>query len=140
MAGKMDSSDFYFEWLRGFAAGISKEDIGKYVVATGDYLWHVFSWDLIDAKDYLQGQAARDAYDRVNKENAVYVDWFGEDQVKPVTKEVSTAKALEHFTEVYVAGDGFSWTYIKTHEGDRCGPYFYSRRLPDILPVVELRN
>jgi hypothetical protein len=32
-------------------------------------------------------------------------------------------------TEVYITAADFSWTYIKTHEGDCCGPYFCYRNL-----------
>ncbi|MGM9667788.1 MAG: DUF4275 family protein [Eubacteriales bacterium] len=29
--------------------------------------------------------------------------------------------------EIFAAAADFSWTYIKTHEGDCCGPYFYRK-------------
>ena len=35
-----------------------------------------------------------------------------------------TAKILEQFIDVTVTASDFSWTYVKTHEGD-CGPYFH---------------
>ena len=30
----------------------------------------------------------------------------------------------EKLNEFYVVAKDYSWTYIKTHEGDLCGPYF----------------
>ena len=39
-----------YMWLSHFANGISKDNIEKHVVSTGNYLWHVFSWELLDKK------------------------------------------------------------------------------------------
>ena len=43
----MTKNEFFSTWLRRFANGISSEKIEKYVVSTGNYLWHVFSWELL---------------------------------------------------------------------------------------------
>ncbi|MBQ2256411.1 MAG: DUF4275 family protein [Clostridia bacterium] len=29
---------------------------------------------------------------------------------------------------MFAAAADFSWTYIKTHENDWCGPYFYRKK------------
>ena len=50
-------------------------------------------------------------------------DWFEDDETKKLTTKLSTAKALDEMTEIYVIDSDFSWTYIKTHES-MCGPYF----------------
>lgn len=39
-------SDFEKRWLKLFASEISEKDIEKYVVSYGNYIWHVFSWEL----------------------------------------------------------------------------------------------
>ena len=119
----MTSNAFYSAWLRHFANGISRENIEKYVVSTGNYLWHVFSWELLDPKLFLTGNRAREAYDQVDKHNALYIDWFDDDETKHLTAKLSTANALEKRTEIYVIASDFSWTYMKTHES-MCGPYF----------------
>lgn len=103
--------------------GISRENIEKYVVSTGNYLWHVFSWELLDKKVFLTGNSARKAYDQVDKHNALYFDWFKDDESKNLTAKLSTANALDEMTEIYVISSDFSWTYMKTHES-MCGPYF----------------
>ena len=36
----------------------------------------------------------------------------------------SAERIDEQFVEFYVISNDYSWTYIKTHEGDLCGPYF----------------
>ncbi len=119
----MTRNEFYSAWLSHFANGISRENIEKYVVSNGNYLWHVFSWELLDKKVFLNGNSARKAYDRIDKHNALYIDWFEDDETKNLTAKLSTSNALEEKTEIYVIASDFSWTYIKTHES-MCGPYF----------------
>ena len=119
----MTKNEFYSTWLRRFANGISREKIEKYVVSTGNYLWHVFSWELLDEKVFLTGDSAKKAYDQIDKHNALYIKWFEDDEPKELTAKLNTANALDEMTEIYVVAPDFSWTYIKTHES-MCGPYF----------------
>ena len=86
-------------------------------------MWHVFSWEVLDKNVFLSGDSARQAYDQIDKHNALYIDWFGDDETKKLTAKLGIAKALDEMTETYVIASDFSWTYIKTHEG-MCGPYF----------------
>lgn len=119
----MTRDEFYSAWLNHFANGISRENIEKYVASTGNYLWHVFSWELLDKNVFFAGNSARKAYDQIDKHNALYIDWFKDDETKNLTTKLSTANALDEMTEIYVVASDFSWTYIKTHES-MCGPYF----------------
>ena len=120
----MTKEEFYKSWLKHFAYGISKREIEKYVKSNGDYIWHTFSWDLIDKNKFLVGNDARDAYNKINKRGAIYIEWFEDKGTHDITQELNTAEALDKMTEVYVVASDFSWTYIKTHENDWCGPYF----------------
>ena len=120
----MKLKEFEKCWLEHFAAGVSEENIKKFVVSTGNYIWHIFSWKLIPEESYLVGEKARQAYDGADKTGAIYVKPFGKKISKPLEKGYETAGCLDALTEVYVVGEGFSWTYIKTHENDLCGPYF----------------
>ncbi len=122
----MTKDEFYRQWLRSFAADISKEDTEKYIVSTGNYIWHAFSWELLDKGMYLSGDAAKEAYNNAKKGNAIYINWFEDNEAKAIPCNLSTAEALDHITEVYVVSKDFSWTYIKTHESV-CGPYFMER-------------
>lgn len=122
----MTNATFCKYWLAHFAKDIPKTDIKNYVTATGNYIWHIFSWKLLDDACYLTGNAAKAAYDKVDKADAVYVDQFHGSTVKVLEPRLHTAAALDAITEVYVAPRDFSWTYIKTHE-DSCGPYFMKR-------------
>ncbi|MBQ8163444.1 MAG: DUF4275 family protein [Clostridia bacterium] len=119
----MEKKELYKKWLNTFASDVSASDLKKYVPSTG-FIWHIFSWELLAEHQYLKGDEARKAYDKENKKEAMYIDWFEDDETKDITWELSSAKALDKFVEVYVVAKDFSWTYIKTHEGNHCGPYF----------------
>ncbi len=123
----MDLTAFKKRWLKTFAPDIPAKDIKKYVVSTGNYIWHVFSWKLLPDGAYLVGDAARAAYDQADKRGAMYIEPFGKGTTKSITWELHKASALDTMTEVYVVAADDSWTYIKTHENDWCGPYFYRK-------------
>ena len=119
----MIRSEFYTAWLRHFARDISSADIEKYVVSTGNYLWHIFSWELMDQACYLSGDTVRKAYDTMLKHDVWILNWFdGSDPVK-LLRDVPSSEQLNEMEEVYVTASDFSWTYMKTHEAT-CGPYF----------------
>ena len=123
----MKKEAFCAKWLETFGGDISRNDIKKHVASTGNYIWHVFSWELLGDKRYLSGEAAKRAYDSADKRGAIYIDWFQDDHTKDITRAQNVADALDAFTEVYVVGKDFKWTYIKTHEGG-FGPYFLERK------------
>lgn len=119
----MTRSEFYAAWLRHFACDISKADIDKYVVSTGNYLWHIFSWELIDQACYLSGDAAREAYDCMDKHDVWILNWFDGSDPCNLLGGAPASEQLDEMNEVYVTASDFSWTYMKTHEA-ACGPYF----------------
>ena len=122
----MRLKEFKKEWLLHFAANISKRDIENKVVKTGNYIWHIFSWELVNSNDYLTGEKARHAFNKVNKANAWYIIPFERNaSVRILNFENITAEQLDEENEIYIVARDFSWTYIKTHEDDLCGPYFY---------------
>jgi hypothetical protein len=122
--------DFEKKWMAFFANGIDQKAIQKYVVSTGNYIWHIFSWELLPKESYLTGDAARKAYNNLSKQQrecALYIEPFGDEKTFCMSAQDPTAEKLDDYTEIYVAAADFSWTYIKTHEGDWCGPYFYRK-------------
>ncbi|MBE6587358.1 MAG: DUF4275 family protein [Ruminococcaceae bacterium] len=126
----MDFWEFRRRWLSHFAKGIPQWKIDKYVVETGDYIWHVFSWGLIGEKSFLTGDRAREAFDRLctyEKENAIFIEPFEDEDSFFLLQGDATSEKLDKYTEIYAMAKDLSWTYIKTHEGDLCGPYFYRK-------------
>lgn len=119
----MTKQRFINQWLRHFARGVSKSDLQKYVI--DQYIWHVFSCDLLSPGSFLEGEEARAAYDAMDKSSCIFCDMFGPRGVSyTVADEYKTAERIDSVTELYVVSKDFSWTYIKTHEDGLCGPYF----------------
>ena len=125
----MDINEYKQQWLSHFAKGISKRQIQKYVIGTGNLIWHLFSWELIPSGRYLEGDEAKKAYDKLSpyqKENALLIEPFEDRDAFTLPAHLATAKKLDAYIEIYVTANDYSWTYIKTHEG-MCGPYFYRK-------------
>ncbi len=120
-------NEFFFKWLENFASDIPEKDIKRYVEHFGNYIWHVFSWDLLDKKQYLIGEDAKKEYDKTDKKGAFYIEWFKDNHTKDITWALNTAEALDDFVEIYIVGKNFEWTYIKTHEHG-LGPYFFRKK------------
>ena len=122
--------EFEKKWLFCFAKDIAPKEIQKYVVSTGNHIWHIFSWELLPKGSYLVGDAARNAYNdlaKYERETALYIEPFGTGESFSLSWQNAVAEKLDDYTEIFVAAADFSWTYIKTHEGNYCGPYFYRR-------------
>lgn len=120
----MAKQKFINQWLRHFAQGINKSQYEKYV--KDQYIWHVFSWKLIKPDGLLTGDAARQAYNEAVKTDCIFCDMFNNGGVTDkFSPQYDTAEKIdENLTEFYVVAKDYSWTYIKTHECDLCGPYF----------------
>ena len=120
----MAKQKFINQWLRHFAQGINKSQYEKYV--KDQYIWHVFSWELIKPDGLLTGDAARQAYNEAVKTDCIFCDMFNNGGVTDkFSPQYYTAEKIdENLTEFYVVAKDYSWTYIKTHECDLCGPYF----------------
>lgn len=116
------------QWLDTFAVNVPEAELGAHVLAEGNYLWHIFSWNLVpclsgdDARQALKAHAGDELY-------LFYNEYPPEDvpQVRPVTLEeleaIPTDRGASPGTDWYVVDRNFTWTYVQTHEED-CGPYF----------------
>ena len=121
----MTKQKFINQWLRHFAKSVTKAQIEKHV--KHQYLWHIFSLSLIETENLLVGDLARQAFNQASKENCIFCDMFGNGGVTDkLSAEYDTAEKIDdRFAEFYVVAKDYSWTYIKTHEGENCGPYFF---------------
>lgn len=120
----MSKPKFINQWLRHFAPGVSKMQFEKYI--NGQYVWHVFSCNLFAFDNLLEGNSARKAFDQVDKSDCICCDMFGDNGVtNTLSPYYDTAEKIDsQLIEFYVVSEDYSWTYIKTHEGDLFGPYF----------------
>lgn len=122
--------NFFAKWLNTFAHQLTEEHYQQRV--RGQYVWHVFSFELIDKSSFLQKDAARKAYDAVDKKGARCISlWWEEDELRALPHNLDNARNIEMSdisnSEFYVVGANFEWTYVVTHE-TACGlgPYFMS--------------
>ena len=119
----MSREHFEQRWLRVFGDDIPVCQLKRYVRA--QYIWHVFSWQLLDDDAYLTGEAAMAAFAQVSKENACCIQPFEDPCVLTLPEALRDPVHINRScVEVYVVGQSWQWTYIKTHEGSLCGPYF----------------
>ena len=108
-------------WMDAFAEDVSEADLGKYVLAKDNYLWHIFSYKLVDC---LEGDAARHA--RPNEDCYLFYNEyppFNTPHVRHLTAEEAAALEPDHHPDWYLVDKDFTWTYVQTHES-ACGPYF----------------
>ncbi len=117
-------SQFEKNWLKIFAPHIDGKALKTHVTSPGNYIWHIFSFELLPNGTFLKGEEAKDAFDLQNKVNAIMYLPFQKE-----TKEADmTAEEIDSFTECYVVSKDKTWTYIKTHE-EMCGPYFFKKEV-----------
>ena len=123
----MTKQKFINQWLRHFAPNLSENQFETYV--KDQFIWHVFSWKLIKFNGLLTGDDARQAFDQTEKTNCICCDMFnGHGVTDNLSPQFDTAEKIDaELTEFYVVSQDYSWTYIKTHESDLCGPYFYKK-------------
>ena len=123
----MSKNKFINQWLRCFATDIDKKELQR--CFADKFVWHIFSYKLLDSETFLVGDAARLAYDQADKSSCLFCDMYGKSGVTDILSDEysSSSKIDSEIRELYVVSKDYSWTYIKTHENDNCGPYFYRR-------------
>lgn len=124
----MTKQKFMNQWLRHFASELTKDQFENYV--KDQFVWHIFSWNLIEFEGLLVGDAARKAFNEALKTDCICCDMFDHNGVtEGLSPQYDTAEKIDaEFVEFYVVAKDYSWTYIKTHENDLCGPYFLKVR------------
>ncbi len=125
----MNKCAFRREWLSLFASDLPKQEVKRKAGGKYNYIWHIFSWNLVSPENYLAGDLARQAYGNANKTDAwCFRPFENNATVKIMDLDDITAEQIDAENEIYIVSKDYSWTYIKTHENDLCGPYFYQKR------------
>ena len=120
----MDNKAIIKKWISAFGKNVDGKIIKKHVTAYGDFLWHLFTWGEAPC---LEGDDARRAFDDLQYTEAIifyggysnsiegvsYVGKFSADEID-----------RNENSDVYIVAKDFSWTYVRTHEKETCGPYF----------------
>lgn len=121
----MSKKEFIEKWLHVFVPSMSNK-IYKEIIEK-QYIWHAFSFEIIEKEKYLVGNEARTAYDLCDKTNAIVFQlWDSKDSIKIMNEQFDNSKKLDYLPETYIVACDFTWTYISTHENDcqGLGPYF----------------
>lgn len=88
------------------------------------YLWHAFSFKLLDG---LCDDEARRAFQTVKRGEAILLaNWDNAGYHIPDASALM-ASTLDEMADVVLTSTDFKWTYAKTHESD-LGPYFFRKR------------
>lgn len=122
----MTSQEFEKKWLKTFVPDLTKDQYDKCYIE--QYLWHVFSFELIPKEKVLSGNEAREAYEKADKENAIIINFWDCDektQSSVIDEKSKKWEVLDEKPETYVVDSEWKWTYVSTHENDWLGPYFY---------------
>lgn len=89
----------------------------------GSYLWHAFSFGLLEC---LEGNEARRAFDGLARGGAVLLAAWEDAGYRLADAAALSARDLEALDDVAVVDEDFGWVYAKTHEAE-LGPYFWKR-------------
>lgn len=122
---KLTLTKFKNEFIRIYANDVPVDKLKKYVLSSGNYIWHLFSWELIESNKYLIGQEAKEAYDTCDKNNAIIYEECPKETFSKIDRRYMNSKDIEGCGEIYVFAEDMSWVYINTHEESLdFGPYF----------------
>lgn len=119
----MSNNELIRKWLSILGEGVDKEIIRNYVLAYGNFLWHLFTWGNVSC---VEEDKARNAFDELQYTEAIkfYGGRSGRiENVCSVGKMSAEEIDNDSGSDVYIVAKDFSWTYVRTHERESCGPY-----------------
>ena len=120
----MTSQEIVRRWLAAFGKDLAPLTIEERATSNGNHLWHLFSHNLVP---HLEGNEARAAFDQEDYAEALcfYDGSSGHIEDASMIEKLSAEDIDdEDGFDIYIVAKDFSWTYVRTHHGDHCGPYF----------------
>lgn len=126
LMSEKEIADYKKSWVEQLVPPEKQEKAAECYLLPGedgysDYLWHAFSFELVDA---LCGDAARTAFDEAAKGSAVLISAWDEAGYLISDSSRLTAAVLDEIIDVVITDSDFGWTYAKPHE-EYLGPYFF---------------
>lgn len=112
------------DWFEAIVPKAQQKEARKHCFSNRKYscyLWHTFSYLYVPC---IEGEDAKIKFDNTVREKAVLL--LNSQKIGYILdnpKDI-TASDLDEFNDVIFTEEGFSWTYVHTHE-QQCGPYFY---------------
>ena len=117
------------KWIEIFAGNLTERERKEIII--DNHLWYAFN---SEKKDYLEGEDAVEAFNNLRKKG--YYVFFDYDRYDDEDLFGYENKVFEVFGwnkmkaedfscgDIYIVDKEFTWTYVYTHEGFWCGPYF----------------
>ena len=117
------------KWIEIFAGNLTERE--RKEIRRDNHLWYAFN---SEKKDYLEGEDAVEAFNNLRKKG--YYVFFDYDRYDDEDLFGYENKVFEVFGwnkmkaedfscgDIYIVDKEFTWTYVYTHEGFWCGPYF----------------
>lgn len=112
------------KWISAFGGNVDKRILKEHVLADGNYLWHLFTWGNVPC---FEKDEARKAFDELQYTEAVKFCGGRSgciENVRTVAKISAEEIDNDCESDVYIVAKDFTWTYVRTHERESCGPYF----------------
>lgn len=119
----MNEQELIEKWISAFGENVNPEIIQNHVTAEYNYLWHLFTWGNVPC---FEADEARKAFDELEYTEAIrFYDGRSNqiDDVSVVGKISAKEMDEDDGSDVYMVAKDFSWTYVRTHEREMCGPY-----------------
>ena len=119
------------KWIEIFAGNLTERE--RKEISIDNHLWYAFN---SEKKDYLEGEDAVEAFNNLRKKG--YYVFFDYDRYDDEDLFGYENKVFEVFgwnkmkaedfscSDIYIVDKEFTWTYVWTHKGFWCGPYFAS--------------
>ncbi len=119
------------DWLRILGVKVERPERLKKICLSNrrmqNYLWHIFSYEVLAAKENCE---ARDAFDRQRKSSCIIVDDIENLAYRIENAEKLSSGFIDTFLDVTLTAEDFSWVYAHTHEEEMgLGPYWHESRL-----------
>lgn len=128
-----DEQEIAMKWLAAFGGGVPYEIMQKHVLGSGtmaNHMWHIFTWGGVEC---FSGDEARQKFNALQYPGALGFcgGWscgygYKMEHLALIGKVSAEILDKKH-GDIYIIGDKFEWTYVKTHE-EMCGPYFCAKR------------
>lgn len=120
----MNNQELIDKWLSVFGKDVDKKLIEDHVTSHTNLLWHLFTWCKVSC---LEEDEARQEFDALKYTEAIrFYDGYSNHIEGVSVIEKISAEDVDNDPQgdVYIVAKDFSWTYVRTHEKDCCGPYF----------------
>lgn len=112
------------------ASASTKDEAYSVCTDKGDYLWHLFSFELVETM-----KNPTEKFNKLRKKNCTLVFEANRryavklKNVEDLDEQdiIDLCNQVAGYCDFVITADDFSWAYSRTHEDGWIGPYFYKK-------------